>query len=327
MRQPAAVVTLEDVEDEIEELERLGVYDDSRSVVRRGETAELPVEERLDGYDIVEQQEPVPRKRSLEDIVNVEDPPSGWTTIGEAALVDLQERSQDEREEIARGVMEVDGVDTVLDYRGVSGETREPEVEHVAGDDDTETTHREHGVSYRLDPAKVMFSAGNQRERRRVQETVEAGERVLDMFAGVGYWTLPAAVAGADVAAVEVNPSAAGYLREGVEVNDVADQVTVYEGDCRDVVPELEVTGFDRVYLGYFDAREPSYLEAAFTAVEAGTVLHLHDAAAEPVLQRAAEAAETLAREHGFAVDVDTRRVKSYSEGVFHVVHDVEVVQ
>ncbi len=321
----AVRVPLESTEESIEELRQRDVYDEERSVVRDGSHALLPVTAAPDGYEVVTQEEPVYRRRSLKDVVDGVDPPAGWSTVGDVALVDLTGYSPEEKEEIARGVMELDAVDSVLDYRGVSGETREPEVEHVAGEADTETTHREHGVSYRLDPAKVMFSAGNQMERRRVQETVEAGERVLDMFAGVGYWTLPAAVAGADVAAVELNPVATDYLREGVALNDVEDRVTVHEGDCRDIVPELDVTGFDRVFMGYFEARERSYLEHAFTAVEDGTLLHLHDAAAEPVLERGADAARSVADDHGFDVDVDSRRVKSYSEGVFHVVHDVEL--
>ncbi len=321
----AVRVPLEDTEREIENLRELGVYDDSRSIVRHGDTAELPVEEKPDGYTVVEQTDPEPRRRTLEDVVDVEDPPSGWSTVGDVALVQLEEFALEDRQEIARGVMELEGVDSVLDYRGIQGETRDPDIEEVYGDPETETTHREHGVRYRLDPSEIMFSAGNQGERRRVQETVETGERVIDMFAGVGYWTLPAAVAGAGVTAVELNPLAAGYLREGVALNDVEDRVTVHQGDCRDVVPGLDVTGFDRVFMGYFEARERSYLEAAFTAVEDGTLLHLHDAAAETVVDRAVEAAETVAQEHGFAVDVETRRIKSYSEGVQHVVHDVEL--
>lgn len=38
-----------------------------------------------------------------------------------------------------------------------------------------------------------MFSRGNVKEKIRVAEKypVQKGERVCDMFAGIGYWTLP----------------------------------------------------------------------------------------------------------------------------------------
>lgn len=320
-------VPLEDAEDEIQELRRRGIYDEDRSVVPDGDHALLPVDEEPRDYEVEEQKEPVLRRRSLDDVVDVEDPPSGWSLVGEVALVRMEGYEDGERRDIAEGVMEVSGASTVLDYRGVAGATREPEVEHVAGDDDTVTTHREHGVSYRLDPTEVMFSTGNQRERLRTQEVVDSGEQVLDMFAGVGYWTLPAAVAGAEVTAIELNPVAADYLREGTVLNDVERTVEVHEGDCREVVEEVEEPedGFDRVFLGHFDARDHSYLDAALGVVEPGATLHLHDATPESTVERAAEDVEDAAAAHGFRADVSSRRIKSYSEGVVHVVHDVEL--
>jgi tRNA G37 N-methylase Trm5 len=38
---------------------------------------------------------------------------------------------------------------------------------------------------------KVMFSSGNVSEKARIARLDAGGEVVLDLFAGVGYWTLP----------------------------------------------------------------------------------------------------------------------------------------
>jgi tRNA wybutosine-synthesizing protein 2 len=71
-----------------------------------------------------------------------------------------------------------------------------------------EPVHVEHGTRYALDLSTVMFSPGNEAERARMGEIVESGERVFDAFAGVGYFALPMARAGAEVTAAELDPEA-----------------------------------------------------------------------------------------------------------------------
>ncbi|MDD4137480.1 MAG: SAM-dependent methyltransferase, partial [Methanoregula sp.] len=78
-----------------------------------------------------------------------------------------------------------------------------------------EVRHRESGYTYILDPQNVMFSMGNRNEKTRIARLIRAGsgnERVADMFAGIGYFTIPMAGAGARVHAMEINPVAFGYL-------------------------------------------------------------------------------------------------------------------
>ncbi|MFP4633309.1 MAG: class I SAM-dependent methyltransferase, partial [Halobacteriales archaeon] len=303
-------VALENVETTISRLRARGCYDERRSVVQDGDTALLPVIHDVEGHEVERHEDPVYRRRELDDVVDVEDPPSGWSTVGDVALVRLDGYTEQEKHEIARGILDVAAVDSVHEIDGVHGETRRPRTRRLAGEGDTETTHREHGVVYRLDPTEVTFSVGNQRERLRVQRSVGAGERALDMFAGVGYWSLPAAVGGADVTAIELNPEAADYLRQGAEANDVAGRIEVHVGDCRDVVDEIEIqAGFDRVFMGYFEARRRSYLDAALDVAGDRTKLHLHDAAHESAVERAAQAVRDVAGARGYETEVSTREV------------------
>jgi tRNA wybutosine-synthesizing protein 2 len=165
-----------------------------------------------------------------------------------------------------------------------------------------------------------MFSPGNKAERARMGEVVSGGERVFDMFAGVGYFSLPMARAGASVTATEVNPAAFRYLLENAVLNDVGERVRAYRADCRDVT-----TTADRVVMGYYDAHE--YLDAALEALAPDGTLHMHEATPEARLpERPVSRLEAACREHGRSVEVDeVRRVKSHSEGVQHVVVDATV--
>ena len=51
--------------------------------------------------------------------------------------------------------------------------------------------HKEGGVLYCLDVTKCMFSSGNTTVRQRMGQLDCAGETVVDLYAGIGYYTLP----------------------------------------------------------------------------------------------------------------------------------------
>ncbi|KAL7554111.1 hypothetical protein ACHAWF_018081 [Thalassiosira exigua] len=93
----------------------------------------------------------------------------------------------------------------------------------------------EHGIRQSFDLTRVMFSRGNVTEKRRFGSLVQPGERVLDMYAGIGYYALPALISGKarHVVACEWNPRAVRALRHNLKDNGVEDRATALEGDCR----------------------------------------------------------------------------------------------
>jgi tRNA wybutosine-synthesizing protein 2 len=344
--QLAVVVDKPRTEAVIEELRAEGVYDDDRSVRAYGDGAvSLPVTAVPESVDYAEVVHQVgePRLRDLDDYLRergwtdaeIERAPASWAVLGTVVLVDVGDAPRPE--EVGAALLELHGeADTVLARGPISGAHREPDVEVIAGEGDTETVHREHGTTYAMDLAQVMFSPGNKAERARMGETVSDGERVVDMFAGIGYFTLPMARAGAEVTAIERNPDSFRYLLENVQRNGVADAVHPYRADCRDVLERTDPSEgagaagagdieADRVVMGYYEAHE--YLDSALAALAPGGVVHMHEATPSGlVYDRPIERLRAAAEEHGRAVEVlDTRRVKGYSEGVDHVVVDARV--
>ncbi|SFR85297.1 methyltransferase [Halomicrobium zhouii] len=361
----AAVVPKSRSQRVIDALESEGVYDDDRHVREWTDDAvAIPVTEPPESVDYLEivRQVGEPRLRTLEDYLRemgwtddeLDLAPGSWAVVGSVVLVELGDAPRPN--EVGEALLSLHGeADTVLSRGPITGEHREPAVEVVAGTGDTETIHHEHGTAYALDLAEVMFSPGNQAERTRMGDVVREGterterasgserserhassedERVLDMFAGVGYFTLPMARAGAEVTAVERNPDSFRYLVENAMLNDVGDRVHPYRADCRDVVEEFaNEAPADRVVMGYYDATEPDgdsgyeYLDAALTALAPGGTIHVHEATPNDLvfdrpIERLRDAAATVDRE----VEVlETREVKSYSEGVAHVVVDAHV--
>jgi tRNA wybutosine-synthesizing protein 2 len=253
--------------------------------------------------------------------------------LGSVVLVDIGDAPRPS--EVGESLLAMHGqADTVLAREGITGEHREPSVRVIAGEGDTETVHREHGTTYAMDLSTVMFSPGNKAERARMGQVVSEGERVLDMFAGIGYFTLPMARAGATVTAVERNPPTFQYLVENVVRNGVSDRVKTYRADCRDVIAGGQETAaddtaaaftFDRVVMGYYEAHQ--YLESALSVLASGATIHMHEATPEGLVpdrpvNRLQDAVEAAGRE---LLSHSITDVKGYSEGVRHVVVDAEI--
>ncbi len=221
---------------------------------------------------------------------------------------------------------------TAIALRGlVRGELRKPSVRLLwPARASLRTVHAEDGIRYALDLRQVVFSKGNARERHRI--VPQSGEVVADLFAGIGYFSLPlaralapagtAAGAGARVYAVEKNPAAFAFLQENVRLNRLMN-VAPLLGDCRQVaLPERA----DRVLLGYFPHTE-RYLPAAFAACKDRATLHFHNAYRTSKLWAKPEAQLRAAAERaGFSIRVLNRRVvKPLSPSLRHVVLDVSV--
>jgi tRNA wybutosine-synthesizing protein 2 len=250
--------------------------------------------------------------------------PRGWQIIGEVVLIHVPELLQPRKGEIGQALLSMyPRCKTVVETKRIAGELRQPIVEVIAGDG-TETIHKENYVLFKLDVAKIMFSQGNFYERRRMS-TVGTGEHVVDMFAGIGYFTLPMAVHAKPrrIDAIELNPVSYGYLQENIRLNHVEDIVNPVLGDCREKAPVGEA---DRVIMGYVGTTH-EYLPWGMRALKPGGILHYHETTPEKlVFERPIRYIQEEAVRQGRSAEiVNTVKVKKYSPGVWHVVVDARL--
>lgn len=232
----------------------------------------------------------------------------GYHLIGDVAVL----HGDAPREEELAAVVEHCRPRGVVRVKGFLSEMRVPDAEVLYGTAG-EVRHREQGCTFFLDPTKVMFAQGNRDEKARIAALVRPGERIADMFSGIGYFTIPAAMSGARVHAMEINPIAFEYLQRNIMANHVAERVAGELGDCRDLLSGV----YDRVLMGHFDA--PSMLADALAHVRAGSVLHVHSIGdvSEMIRERVGEA--------GFSAVVTSHRVKKYGPHAWHMVQDVTI--
>lgn len=113
---------------------------------------------------------------------------------------------------------------------------RSPQVEMLRGTNPW-VRKKDNGVIYELDITKSMFSQGNITEKLRMSKLDCRGEVVVDLFAGIGYFTIPLIKAGAEkVYACEWSPDAVSALKRNVVLNHAEERCVVLFGDNRQVL-------------------------------------------------------------------------------------------
>jgi tRNA wybutosine-synthesizing protein 2 len=266
-------------------------------------------------------------RAALQDVLTPEELgflPKGFDRIGHVAIISLPPQLKEKSAEVGLALLQLRGVRTVALKGRVVGRYRIPQLKIIAGERLTETTYREHNCIFKMDVSKVMFSVGNLYERGRIAKLVRPGETIVDLFAGVGQFSIPIAKHSEThkIFSIELNPVAYGYLCENIRLNKVGSVVEPLLGDCEKVAP-LGVA--DRVIMGILHVTH-RYLSLAIQVLKpSGGVIHYHESAPHGMrFERPVE--RILAAAAGRRVEILNKHlVKRYSPGVDHVVIDAKI--
>mgnify|MGYP006277728685 FL=1 len=313
------------------------LVDQSFQITAREGSLYIPVTDATaaeDVYDVVEFDAPPretqtmpedvlgfePTYERLGDVVILdEDDPERARRIADAiAASDLRARTVVNRASKVKGELRVRDWDVLVDAAAEDDSPSDRSAHSTA----TETVHREYGCEFLLDIAEVYFSPRLATERHRVVEQVHEGERVFDMFAGVGPFVVPMAKRGAEAVGCDLNPVAVDYLRENARRNGVAERVTAIQGDVREVADDYE--GWAERLVMNLPHSADGFLDTAVRLAGDECVLHYYDIQHEddpfgPGIEAIREAAEPQ-----YDVRVDTERVvRSYAPHEHNVCVDV----
>jgi tRNA (guanine37-N1)-methyltransferase len=281
----------------------------------------LPISQRIDlGYpietaDFKEVEEQVTDYRVLVDVPEELRPllPSSFDTLGSIALVKMADEIAPYAQQIGKAIIATQkSIKTVCMDSGIVDEFRTRNVKVVAGDKTTETVHREYGMTFRMDVAKVFFSPRLATEREVVARNVGAGEVVIDMFAGIGPFSVLIAKTRSPkvVYAIDLNPEAIRFMKENIALNKAGAVIPIL-GDAREEIAKLEKA--DRIIMNLpHDAS--GFVADALKALKPGGTIHYYEIMEDAALQpRLDEIADIARREGRVMKELARRKVKSYS--------------
>jgi tRNA (guanine37-N1)-methyltransferase len=260
---------------------------------------------------------------------------NGFDIVGDVAVIRTRGGDIQNAQAAAKQIMATHkGIKTVLrQTSAVEGEHRTRKLEVLAGEHKTAAKHKEAGCIFTVDLEKCYFSPRLNYERLRIASQVSPEETVVNMFSGVGCFSIIIAKAApqSKVYSIDVNPAAYDAMVENVRVNRVYRRVMPLLGDAKQLV-ETQLRGVaDRVLMPLPELAI-EYLPAAVTALKReGGWIHLYDFEHAPNKENPAEKTErkvaaeldSLGVRYMFAY---SRVVRSTGPNWYQTVLDLEVL-
>jgi len=278
----------------------------------------IPLKEEVSGYDIIDY-EFLPldkRKSSLREILSEKIPSSlllklrAFDAIGNIALIQLSDELIPYSKIIGEALLQLNPfIKAVFRKDSIEGEYRVPKLELIAGEHITETVYREFGVRILLDVSKVYFSPRLSEERKRIASLVRKDDIILDMFCGVGPFSLMISKKSdpKKIYAIDINETAIYYLKKNIALNKTYNIIPIH-GDSREEIKKLEPP--DRIIMN-LPHSSFEFLPDVFSTFDRG-IVHFYCVSEniKKVKERIIEESNKYGKEIEF---LSERVVKSYS--------------
>jgi len=294
-------------------------------------------------YEIVERNERLklnPVKRSIRNYLENDLPrkildviPKSYDIIGDILIVEFDRLNKLEdpdvflyKIKISDALLKINkSVKSVYEKKSeILGDFRLRELKLIVGFDNSETLYKENKTIYKLDVKKVFFSPRLGQERKRISENhFNFNEMIVDMFAGVGSFSIQIAKKNrVKIYAFDVNPVAFRYMEENVEINNVEDKIEVYNLDVKELlIPGNQVgkmihNQIDRIIMNLPEMSFNFLDVTCFLMKNSGGILHFYSIAEK---ENAFEITSNRLKEklagYSFKIDkiLSKRIVKAYS--------------
>ncbi|MDC0211717.1 class I SAM-dependent methyltransferase family protein [Candidatus Nitrosopelagicus sp.] len=271
-------------------------------------------------------------KRVLQDVLSQEENEqliSAFDQIGDIIVVRIPDSLVSKKQIIGKTLLEQVSTANSVFYQSspIEGDFRTRKLEVIAGEDKTQTEYKENGCRFIVDVEKAFFSPRLSTERERIAGLVKDGEVIINMFGGVGMFSLLAAKNTAcTVYNIDLNPVAAQLCKENVQINKLKGKVISLNGDATQVINEQLIGKADRVLM-LLPERSDEFLDSALNGLKDKGIIHYYSHMHADRKQDAGK----LSEEHFMSVNktnaeiITSRNVRPVGPRFYQTVVDVKI--
>ncbi len=165
---------------------------------------------------------------------------SSFDIVGNIAIIKIPDSLLTKKRIIGEAILSnIPHLESVfLQKTSVGGEYRLRGLELIAGDHKYVTVYKEHGCQFFVNVATSYFSPRLSTERLRIANLVSEKEVVINMFAGVGTFSILIAKKAPSAIVYNVDSNVDAYVQSIInsKINKVNDRVISLHGDAKDVL-------------------------------------------------------------------------------------------
>ena len=271
-------------------------------------------------------------KKALENILSDEDAKdlvSAFDQIGDIIIVRIPDSLISKKKIIGKALLEqVKTAKTVFHQSSpVEGDFRTRNLELIEGDEKTETEYRENGCRFIVDVEKAFFSPRLSTERERISNLVNDHDVIINMFGGVGMFSLLAAKKkSCTVYNIDINPVASKLCEENIKLNKLKGKVISLNGDATKIIKEKLQDKADRVLM-LLPERSDEFLDTAISSLNKNGVIHYYS----HIHAEKKQDAPKLSEEHFLNINkiqadiLDSRVVRPVGPRFYQTVVDIKI--
>ena len=199
---------------------------------------------------------------------------SSFDIIGTIAIIKIPESLASKRKLIADALIEeIRPVKSVFcQVSAIEGDYRLRKLELISGENSPITVYKEHGCTFKVDVINTYFSPRLSTERLRIAQLTEPNEVVVNMFGGVGTFSIIISRynKSAKVYSIDSNPIAIDICKQNIEINKLRGNVFPVLGDAEQEIHK-GLKGIAKRVLMPLPEKAKNFVDAAVSSLENGS--------------------------------------------------------
>jgi tRNA (guanine37-N1)-methyltransferase len=273
------------------------------------------------------------KQKSYKDIIAIPNDlkkflPSSYDEIGDLILIKIPDNLSLYKKEIGASLLIINKkIKSIFSISPIIGEMRTREIEIIAGENKTETVHKEYNLKFKVDINKAYFSTRLANERKKIASIVKDNEIIIDMFAGVAPFSIMIAkYANPEIIyAIDKNKEAIKYAKYNIKINKVLDKVEVINADSKNIPKIMNKKSIkaDRIIMN-LPFSSDQFFSSALKISKEKVNIHYYSIINGQNINFKLRLLKSIAKDNGFKlVNLPVRKIKTYSPREFYICIDI----